>query len=138
MGLDLGQSRIGVALSDELLFTAQGLVVLKSEGMVRDLERVAGLIGQHAVSRLVIGLPLNMDGSRGEMAEKAAEFARRIGERLPALEVRLWDERLTTTAAQRVLVAADISRQKRRQVVDKVAAALILQGYLDSLPRNPA
>lgn len=133
MGLDLGQTRIGVALSDELLLTAQGIAVLKSEGPTRDLAKIAELVKKNAVRCLVIGLPLNMDGSRGVMAEKAAEFGRLMSERMPELEVRLWDERLTTAAAQKMLVSADVSRGKRRQVVDKVAATLILQGYLDSL-----
>ena len=135
MGLDLGESRIGVALSDELLLTAQGLCVLRSRGVANDLEQVGELLAKHGVTQLVLGLPKNMDGSRGAMAEKVLEFGRQLAEKVPGLAIEYWDERLTTTAAQRVLVEADMSRAKRRQVVDKVAAGLILQGYLDFIGR---
>ena len=135
MGLDMGESRIGVALSDELLLTAQGLCVLRSRGVAHDLEQVGELLAKHGVTQLVLGLPKNMDGSRGAMAEKVLEFGRQLAEKVPGIAIEYWDERLTTTAAQRVLVEADMSRAKRRQVVDKVAAGLILQGYLDFIGR---
>ncbi len=138
MGLDLGETRIGVALSDELLLTAQGLCVIHSRGIANDLAQVLELIESHAVTELVIGLPRNMDGSCGVMAEKAKDFGRRIAERKPELKLEYWDERLTTTAAQRVLVDADMSRSRRRKVVDKVAAGLILQGYMDLRARRAA
>jgi putative Holliday junction resolvase len=136
MGLDMGESRIGVALSDELLLTAQGLCVLKSRGEVKDLEQIVEMIGKHGVTHLVLGLPKNMDGSLGPMAEKVLDFGRKLEARQPGVAVSYWDERLTTTAAQRVLVDADMSRARRRQVVDKVAAGLILQGYMDYLARQ--
>ena len=129
--LDLGEKRIGVAVSDELLMTAQGLCVLASKGTVKDLEQVADLVRNQAVSTIVLGLPRNMDGSIGPMAEKVREFGRLLQEQNPDIPVEYWDERLTTAVAQRMLIGADISRVKRRQVVDKIAAVLILQGYLD-------
>ena len=136
MGLDLGESRIGVALSDELLLTAQGLCVINSRGSANDLAQVLQLIEQHAVTHLVIGLPRNMDGSSGPMVDKVKAFGRQLVERKPELVLEYWDERLTTTAAQRVLVDADMSRSRRRKVVDKVAASLILQGYMDLRARR--
>ena len=131
LALDLGEKRIGVAASDELLLTAQGLCVLASKGTVKDLGQVADLIRNQAVSTVVLGLPRNMDGSIGPMAEKVREFGRLLQEQHPDVPVEYWDERLTTAGAQRMLIGADMSRLKRRQVVDKVAAVLILQGYLD-------
>ena len=136
MGLDLGESRIGVALSDELLLTAQGLCVINSRGTANDLAQVLQLIEQHAVTHLVLGLPRNMDGSSGPMVDKVKAFGRQLAERKPELVLEYWDERLTTTAAQRVLVEADMSRSRRRKVVDKVAAGLILQGYMDLRARR--
>ena len=140
LALDLGEKRIGVAVSDELLMTAQGLCVLASKGTVKDLEQVGDLIRNQAVATIVLGLPRNMDGSIGPMAEKVREFGRLLQEQNAAIPVEYWDERLTTAGAQRMLIGADISRVKRRQVVDKVAAVLILQGYLDcrSNRRNAA
>jgi len=131
LALDLGEKRIGVAVSDELLMTAQGLCVLASKGTVKDLEQVGDLIRNQAVATIVLGLPRNMDGSIGPMAEKVREFGRLLQEKNSGIPVEYWDERLTTAGAQRMLIGADISRVKRRQVVDKVAAVLILQGYLD-------
>ena len=136
MGLDLGESRIGVALSDELLLTAQGLCVINSRGSANDLAQVLQLIEQHAVTHVVLGLPRNMDGSSGPMVDKVKAFGRQLVERKPELVLEYWDERLTTTAAQRVLVDADMSRSRRRKVVDKVAASLILQGYMDLRARR--
>ena len=136
MGLDLGESRIGVALSDELLLTAQGLCVINSRGTANDLAQVLQLIEQHAVTHLVLGLPRNMDGSSGPMVDKVKAFGQQLAERKPELVLEYWDERLTTTAAQRVLVDADMSRSRRRKVVDKVAAGLILQGYMDLRARR--
>lgn len=136
MALDMGEKRIGVALSDELLLTAQGLCVVNSKGVEKDLDQIGELIKEYGVTHLVIGLPRNMNGSYGPMAEKVREFGIRLMEKQPEVPVAYWDERLTTSAAQRVLVEADMSRAKRRQVVDKVAAGLILQGYMDSIARN--
>ena len=131
LALDLGEKRIGVAVSDELLMTAQGLCVIASKGAAKDLEQIAELIRTQVISIIVLGLPRNMDGSIGPMAEKVREFGRLLQDQHPDVPVEYWDERLTTAGAQRMLIGADISRMKRRQVVDKVAAVLILQGYLD-------
>lgn len=137
LGIDLGERRIGLALSDELGFTAQGLDVLPHRDDERSLAALVQLIGMRQADTVVFGLPRNMDGSRGPMAQKVIDFANRLQMKLPQIKVEYWDERLTTSAAQRMLVDADLSRAKRKQVVDKVAAVLILQGYLDSL-RNRA
>lgn len=131
LGLDLGDKRIGVALSDPLGWTAQGLSVLRSTGVRGDIRKIKELVTQHEVSKVVVGLPLNMDGSAGPRAEKARVFARRLGQVLE-LPVELWDERLTTVEAERLLIQADMRRAGRRQVIDKMAAVLILQNYLDA------
>ncbi len=129
MGLDLGDRTIGVAVSDLLGVTAQGVETIRRSKL--ELERLRELIRLYEVGEIVIGLPRNMDGSMGPRAEKTLEFAKRLSEDL-ALPVRSWDERLTTVAAQRSLLEADVSRAKRKQVIDKMAAMLILQGYMDS------
>ena len=131
MGLDLGETRIGVALSDELLLTAQGLCVINSRGIVNDLAQVVELIEAHAVTELVIGLPRNMDGSYGFQAQITREFADAVLAKWDG-DHAFQDERLTTASARRVLIEADVSRDKRKQVIDKVAAVVILQGYLDA------
>lgn len=132
LGLDIGEKRIGIAISDELGYTAQGMQVLDRKGLDADLEVIKELIVAAKVSEVVVGLPKNMDGSLGEGAQKVLSFARKM-EELLSVTVILWDERWTTLEATRVLLQADLSRNKRRKVIDKVAAALILQGYLDSL-----
>ena len=136
MALDMGEARIGVALSDELLLTAQGLCVVSSKGVEKDLVQIGELVKEHGVTHLLLGLPRNMNGSQGPMADKVREFGTRLTVNHPGIPVDYWDERLTTTAAQRMLVDADMSRNRRRQVVDKVAAMLILQGYMDFIARK--
>lgn len=132
MGLDLGDKRIGVALSDPMGWTAQGLEVITSKGSTEaDIKKIKEVAMQYEVERVVVGLPRNMDGSPGPRAEKARAFAGRLAKALD-LPVEMWDERLTTVAAERLLIEADMSRARRRQVIDKMAAALILQNYLDS------
>lgn len=138
MALDLGEKRIGVAISDDLLLTAQGLCVINSKGTEKDLVQIGELIQEKEVTHLVLGLPRNMDGSYGPMAEKVRAFGSRLAEEQAGIPVDYWDERLTTTAAQRVLIDADMSRGRRRQVVDKVAAVLILQGYMNFISRKSA
>lgn len=132
MGLDIGEKRIGIAVSDELGYTAQGLKVLHRRGVDDDLRELTELIAATNVSEVVVGLPRNMDGSLGEGAQKVLSLVSQLKESL-SVPVILWDERWTTSEATRVLLEADLSRKKRRKVVDKVAATLILQGYLDSL-----
>ena len=136
MGLDLGDKKIGVALSDPLGWTAQGLEVIPSKGSTEDdIKKIQEVARQYGVERVVVGLPRNMDGSPGPRAKKAREFAGRLAKILD-LPVDMWDERLTTVAAERILIEADLSRARRRQVVDKMAAVLILQSYLDSRSRK--
>jgi putative Holliday junction resolvase len=135
LALDLGEKRIGVALSDALGLTAQGLTVLSRQNLKLDLEQVIGLAKKHEVQEIVIGLPRHMDGRLGDGAEEVFFWAKELEERL-GLPVHHVDERLTTLQAERVLLEADVSRRKRRQVIDKMAAGLILQGFLDS--RNQA
>lgn len=132
LGLDIGEKRIGIAISDELGYTAQGMRVMNRSGLDDDLKAIKELIVAQRATEVVVGLPKNMDGSLGESAEKVLFFAKQMEESL-SIPVILWDERLTTAEATRLLVDADLSRAKRRKVVDKLAAVLILQGYLDSL-----
>ena len=135
LGLDIGEKRIGVAVSDELGYTAQGMKVLNRTGLDDDLAALKELIEAAEVSEVVVGLPKNMDGSVGEGAQKVLFFANKIEESI-SVPIILWDERWTTSEATRVLLQADLSRKKRRKVVDKLAAVLILQGYLDSLEHH--
>ena len=129
--LDVGEARIGVAVSDELGITAQPVGVVRRVGGRRDLDALAEMLAPYAPERLVVGLPLGLRGDEGPQAVRVRSFATKAGERL-GLPVEFWDERLTTVAAERVLIEADVSRRRRRDVVDKMAASLILQGYLAS------
>jgi len=131
MGLDLGDKTIGVALSDEYGWTAQGLEVIRRRSESDDLERLARIIDEYGVTEIVVGLPKNMNATIGPRGEMCMAFAETLKEKMN-LPVYLWDERLTTMAAERTLLMADVSRKKRKQVIDKMAAAIILQGYLDS------
>jgi putative Holliday junction resolvase len=137
LGLDIGEKRIGIAVSDALGCTAQGLTVLQRNGADDDIGAIQELIDTSQVSEVVVGLPKNMDGSLGEGAQKVMSFVSKLEESL-SIPIVLWDERLTTAEATRVLLQADVSRKKRRTVVDKIAAVLILQGYLDSLDHDEA
>lgn len=131
MGLDVGTKTVGVAVSDALGLTGQAVVTVRRTNLKADLAELERLAREHEVTRVVIGLPLNMDGTEGPRAEASRAFGRRVEERL-GLPVEFWDERLTTVAAHRTLLEADLSRQKRKQVVDRLAAAFILQGWLDA------
>ena len=131
MGLDYGDRNIGVAVSDAFRWTAQGLGVVHKRRDDSELDELATLVREHEVSEIVVGLPKNMNGTIGPRGEICIAFAQSLREQLN-LPVHLWDERLTTVSAERTLLEADISRKKRKQVVDKMAAALILQNYLDS------
>lgn len=133
MGLDVGDRTIGVAVSDALGWTAQGIEVIRRTSLERDLARMRELLAKYEVTAFVVGLPKNMNATIGPQGEKVLEFVEELKNAF-GLPVALWDERLTTVAAQKTLIAADVRRDKRRQVVDKMAAALILQGYLDSKP----
>lgn len=131
MGLDVGVKRIGIALSDPMGWTAQGLSVLERTNLQRDLDTLKALCQQHEVEKLVIGLPRNMNGTLGVKAEEIQQFGQELAERT-GLPAEYWDERLTTRSAERVLLEADMSRRKRKQVIDKVAAVYILQAYLNA------
>jgi putative Holliday junction resolvase len=130
MGLDYGDKKIGVAISDELGWTAQGLEVIERNKQSYDLERIRNIVEQYGVTEIVVGLPKNMNATIGPRGEICIEFAQTLEHTLN-IPVSLWDERLTTVAAQRILLEADVSRKKRKKVIDKMAASLILQGYLD-------
>jgi len=131
MALDLGDRRIGVAVSDALGWTAQGVGVVERHRDGREIGEIERIVREREVSEIVVGLPRNMDGSIGPRGEICIAFAEMLRGKLQ-LPVHLWDERLTTAAAERTLLEADVSRKKRRQVVDKLAATLILQHYLDT------
>jgi putative holliday junction resolvase len=130
LALDVGTKRIGLAVSDPLGFTAQGLRVMERRSWEQDLARLVEIARPYQVQEVVVGIPRHMDGRLGEQAEGNLALAQALGEALGA-RVVTWDERLTTVEAERVLIEADMSRRKRRRVVDQVAASLILQGYLD-------
>ena len=131
LALDLGKKRIGLALSDPLGLTAQGLETLERTNIRADLSRLEQVATQNSVSRIVIGNPLHMSGQEG----RQAGYARDFGERLQAstgLPVEFWDERLTTVEAQRVLRQSGVSIEKRAKAVDRLAAVILLESYLDS------
>lgn len=132
LGLDVGSKTIGVAISDPLKLTAQGLTTLQwnENDMSSADEPLKQIIEEYEVSEIVVGLPKNMNGTIGERGEISQIYARRL-ERIFGLPVHLNDERLTTVAAERTLLEADVSRKKRSQVIDKMAAVMILQNFLD-------
>lgn len=135
MGLDYGSVTVGVAISDELLITAQGIetITRKQENKQRQtLARIEQLISEYGVTKIVVGYPKNMNNTIGERAKITEEFAETL-KRRTGLEVILWDERLTTIAATQMLKLGEVKPQDRKSFVDKIAAALILQGYLDLL-----
>jgi putative holliday junction resolvase len=133
MGLDVGSKTVGIAISDELGWTAQGLKTLKidEEKNKFGFDEIGQLIKEYGISQVVIGLPKNMNGSIGPRGEASKTYAEQIENQFSVATI-LWDERLTTMAAERVLLEADVSRKKRKKVIDKMAAMMILQGYLDS------
>lgn len=134
MGLDVGTKTIGIAISDELGLTAQGLKTLRRKSMEDDLKEIAAIINQFEISKIVVGLPKNMNGTLGSQAETVLKWMEILKDRLQ-VPVVTWDERLSTVGASRVLLEADLSRRKRKKVIDKLAAVLILQGYLDQSRR---
>jgi len=131
MGLDVGTRTVGVAVADALGLTAQPLETVRRKSLRMDLEALGAIAREHEVSRVVVGLPLNMDGSEGPRALASRKFAEVLEQSL-GLPVELWDERLTTAEAQRVLLAANLSRARRKEVVDTLAASIIFQGGLDA------
>ncbi|MDX2014863.1 MAG: Holliday junction resolvase RuvX [Myxococcaceae bacterium] len=135
MGLDVGTKTVGVAVADELGFTAQPITVIRRSSLKKDLAELISIANERGVDRFVVGLPLNMDGSEGPRAVATRTFGDALGA-ASGLPIIYQDERLTTVAAERALLEADVSRQKRRQVIDQVAASIILQGWLDAQPRS--
>lgn len=129
LGLDLGHVRIGVALSDPLGLTAQPLTVLKSAGTQKDIIAIGELVDQHEVTQVIVGLPFNMDGTESTTTKKVREFTAKLSERL-SVPVFFVDERLTSKQAERLMIEGESRREDRRQKVDKVAAALLLQSAL--------
>ena len=131
LGIDYGRRRIGLALSDEEGILASPLpTYVRGRSEERDIARLATLIARHGATAVAVGLPLNMDGSRGEMARAAEAFADRI-QKKTALPVELFDERLTSSEAERVLLEANLPRRRRKELRDSLSAVLILQGHLD-------
>ncbi len=133
LGLDVGTKTVGVAISDEMGWTAQGLETIKinEERGHFGFDRISELVKQYDVDKIVVGLPKNMNGTIGPRGEACQQFAENLRELLQ-LDVVMWDERLSTMAAERLLISADVSRKKRKRVIDKMAAVVILQGFLDS------
>ncbi|WP_239254035.1 Holliday junction resolvase RuvX [Listeria ilorinensis] len=133
MGLDVGSRTVGVAVSDELGWTAQGIetIQINEDAKQFGYKRVTELVETYDVTKIVVGLPKNMNNTLGPRAESSKKYAEILAKRLE-LPVELWDERLTTAAAERTLLEADVSRKKRKQVIDKLAAVMILQSYLDA------
>ena len=133
-GLYVGSKTIGVAVSDELNLIAQGVTTLKRKGKRLDIKELLRMIEEFKVEKVVVGLPKNMNGSLGPSAKMVLSLVEEL-KKFVDLPIITWDERLSTVAAQKALLEADVSRKKRKQVIDKVAALLILQGYLDSQTR---
>ena len=131
LGLDVGTKTIGVAISDLMGWTAQGITVLRRSSLRKDLASLQDLVKEYGVEKFVLGLPRRTDGSYGPEVEKIQQFFTEL-EREFELPVEYWDERFSTVSAERILLEGDVSRAKRRQVIDKVAAVVILQAYLDS------
>lgn len=133
MGLDIGDKTIGIAISDPLLITAQGLETVRRKNLGEDMNRLSTLIEEYNISKMVVGLPKNMNNTIGPQGEKVLDFVDRLKERFDDLDIVLEDERLTTKAAERMLIEGDVSRKGRKKIIDKVAATYILQTYLDRI-----
>lgn len=131
MGLDVGDATIGVAASDELGMIAHGITTIRRTSLERDLEGLKSIINEKDIKVIVVGFPKNMNNTVGPRGQISIDFAELLKERFEGVEVVLWDERLTTASARRTLIEADVRRNKRKVVIDKLAAILILQNYLD-------
>lgn len=134
LGLDVGDRTIGVAVSDPLGFTAQGVTTIRRKSVEYDLEELKKICKEYQVDTFVVGLPKNMNGTLGPQGEKVMNFCEVLKEAID-IPIKMWDERLTTVAAHKAMLEADLSRAKRKKLVDKIAATYILQGYLDSISR---
>ena len=135
LGLDVGSKTVGIAISDLMGWTAQGLDTLRINEEQDDLgiDQLVKIIKDNQVGTVVIGLPKNMNNSIGFRGEASIKYKEKLQEYIPSIDIVMWDERLSTMAAERSLLEADVSRQKRKKVIDKMAAVFILQGYLDSI-----
>lgn len=136
MGLDVGSKTIGVAISDELGIAAHPVTTVARRGTALDAAAIAALATERQIEHIVVGWPLELSGEVGPRARRVQVLVDAVRERLPAVELHTWDERFSTVAVERVLIDADLSRRRRRQVVDRQAAAYILQGWLDA--RRPS
>lgn len=132
MGLDVGNKTIGVAVSDPLGITAQGITTIRRKGIKSDFEELKKIIEEYEIKEIVVGLPKNMNNTIGPQGEKVLKFVEKLKNNF-TLEVIMQDERLTTVSAERTLISADVSRAKRKEVIDKVAATYILQAYLEKI-----
>lgn len=132
IGLDVGDRTIGIAMSDITGILATGLTTIRRTSLEKDLAELARIVHENAVQKIVIGLPKNMNGSLGERAQKSMDLAETLKSLFEGVEIRLWDERLSTVAAEKVLISADLRREKRKKIIDMMAAVVILQNYLDS------
>lgn len=135
IGLDVGQKTIGVAVSDPLGFTAQGLKTIYRKNKEQSISEVIELCKEYNPTTIVVGLPKNMNGTMGPACERIMNFCEDLKKSID-IKIELWDERLTTVEATRAMLEADLSRSKRKKIVDKVAATYILQGYLDKIARQ--
>lgn len=135
MGLDLGTKTIGVAVSDGMRYSASPLETIKRTKFTQDAIRLEELIAQNNIAAIILGLPLNMDGSEGPRVQSTRAFARSLAQRI-SLPIAFWDERLSTSAVTRMMIDADLRRDRRAEIVDKLAASYILQGALDRLRRS--
>ena len=135
LSLDIGTKTIGVAVSDELGITANGLDVVRRKSEKSDLDALAGFVERHKPKRIVVGIPFNSDGSLGKRGISIKRFSKSIGEFF-GIETVLWDESYSTSTAEETLIKADVGRKRRKKVVDKMAAAVILREYLDSPQGN--
>ena len=133
LALDIGDKTIGIAASDLLGITAQGVETIRRTSDKNDLKRLGELVKDFEATTFIIGLPKNMDGTEGTRCELVKKFAEKICAAFPEVNQIFWDERLSTVAATKNLIAADVSRKKRKKVIDKMAAVYILQGWLDSI-----
>ena len=133
MGLDLGDKTIGVSVSDVTKIIAQGLCTIKRKSLKDDLNALDKIIKEQNINKIVIGLPKNMNNTIGDRGNKSIKFSEILKKQFGELEIELWDERLTTVSAEKVLLEADVRRKKRKEHIDKLAAVFILQNYLDSL-----
>jgi len=131
LALDFGEKRIGIAVSDSLNIIAQSVGTIERKSVKNDLKKVGELVKEYAAEKIIVGLPLNMDGTEGKSAKRAIDFVKELKKEIQ-VEVEMLDERLTTAQGERIFLEADMSRKKRKENLDKIAAQLILQNYLDS------